>query len=271
MPSGGTFKQKATLAEVSGRVTSVKKNPLGGWLVTIQPDKGKPVEHFVRPDVKPTVQEGDVVERGDLISSGYAHPYEVLKLKGLEKGRQYLAQALWNIYQSQGIDIHPKHFEAVVKALTNYARIVDPRDTEFVEGEVVDLPALEKHLSQKAQKKKKHEAVGKYAARSYGFLLPGQKIERQHLDQLPDEVEVVDSAPEVEPYITSITKLHHHVPDTLVGLSRAELKKVLLDSVWYGKTSNLNWYHPVPKWVFGTFTDQALEQTKQEKRSPGVI
>jgi hypothetical protein len=264
MPSGGTFKQKATLAEVSGKVTKVEKSPLGGWVVTIKPDKGKPVEHFVRPDVKPTVKEGDEVEQGDLISTGYAHPKEVLKLKGLEKGRQYLAQAIWNIYQSQGIDIHPKHFEAVVKALTNYAIIKDPRDTSFVQDEVVDIPGLEKYLSERAKKVKKQKAVGKYTARSYGFLLPGQKIERHHLDQLPEEVEVVDSAPEVEPYITSITKLHHHVPDVLVGLSRAELKKVLTDAVWYGKTSDLGWYHPIPKWVMGTITPGSVEKAKKD-------
>jgi len=256
MPEG-TFRNRATLAEVSGKVEKVQKNPLGGWIVTIA---GK--DHYVSRDVKPTVKEGDEVEKGDLISTGVAHPKDVLRLKGIEKGRQYLAEALRSIYEQQGIKIHPKHFEAVVKALTNYAKIVDPKNTEFVEGEVVDLPGLEKHLVEKAKKVPKEKAVGMATARSYGFLLPGQVITKKDLKNLPDEVEVLspDEAPQVEPYITSITKLHLHSPDFLVGLSRAELKRVLQEAVWYGKGSSLNWWHPMPKWILGAMTDEAKEK-----------
>jgi len=239
------FKNKATLAEVSGKVEKIVKAPLGGWFVYVN---GK--EHYVQQDSEPTVKEGDFVEKGDPISKGMINPRELLELKGVAATRRYLADALYNVYQAQGIDIHPKMFEALARALTKYVEVVDPGTTELVEGEVVDYDSLYKYISDKVKIVPKEKALGKVLARNYGELTAGTVVEKEHLEKLPPQVEVTEHKFEVKPYLPPLSKMHLD-GDWLVGLSRSELLKVLTEGAWYGRVSRLRWFHPLPSYVVG--------------------
>jgi len=244
------FAGKAVLAEVSGKVEKIEKSPLGGWYVYI---KGK--RHYIPSSSKPTVQVGDTVEKGDIISEGIASPQEIAKKKGLFEARQYIAQALHNIYKAQGIDIHPKAFETVARALTKYVRVVDPGSTDLVKGEVFDVDGLRKILGDKIKSVPRRQAKGKVLARDYGKYPVGTVVTKDMLKDLPQTVEVIDADVKLEPEIPPLQKAHLYTSDWLVGMSRSELKRVLLEGAWYGKTSKFKWYHPIPRWIMGTFQE----------------
>ncbi|RUM30075.1 MAG: hypothetical protein DSY42_05110 [Aquifex sp.] len=240
------FSNKATLATVSGKVEKVEKAPLGGWFVYIN---GK--EHYVQSDSEPTVKPGDKVSKGDPISKGFINPKELLELKGIKETREYLAQALHSVYKSQGTDIHPKIFESLARALVKYVEVEDPGTTGLTKGEIVDFDGLRRHIEDKVKIVPKEKAVGKILAREYGDLPPGTEIKKEHLKLLPKKVEVTEHKFKVKPYLPPLQKAHLFNSDWLVGVSRSELLKVLTEGAWYGKTSKLRWYHPLPGYVYG--------------------
>jgi len=242
-----SFKGKAVLAQKSGTVTKIEKSPVGGHFIYV----GN-VEHYIPSGQEPTVKVGDRVEVGDILSTGIASPREIAEKKGLHAARQYIATALHQIYERQGIDIHPKAFEAVARAITKYVKVEDPGETPLAKGEILDYDALKRYLGSFVKTVPRSKAVGKPLARNYGPYGAGEKVTREMLKNLPQRVEVIEAEGlKLTPYIPPLQKAHLYTNDWLVGMSRSELKRVLLEGAWHGKVSKYRWYHPLPAWVQG--------------------
>lgn len=119
------IKGSAVLASTNGVVQSVKKDPAGGWNVTIE---GK--RHYVQSDRQLQVKAGDRVKKGNPITGGPINPHELLPLTNVNTVQNYLADELNNIYSSEGIK--RRHAEVVVRTMTNNARVIDSGDSEDV-------------------------------------------------------------------------------------------------------------------------------------------
>ena len=48
------------------------------------------------------------------------------------------------VYKSQGVDIHDKHIELIVRQMLKKVRIVTSGDADFLPGQMVDRVALER-------------------------------------------------------------------------------------------------------------------------------
>jgi len=139
-----TPKLVAPIAEVSGKVKVVETD--NGNLVTITPGgKGKEdrKEYLIPLAMSLKVADGDLISIGTQLASGGLDIKQLLKIKGLRATQNYLIGEIQSIYESQGISIHDKHFEVIIRKMCDYVRIDSVGDTSLVAGDVISRGAYE--------------------------------------------------------------------------------------------------------------------------------
>jgi DNA-directed RNA polymerase subunit beta' len=82
--------------------------------------------------------EGDLVVAGERLSEGAVNPHDILQVQGVHMVQEYLVNEIQDVYRLQAVEINDKHIEVIVRQMLQKVRIVDPGDTNFLEGEEVD-------------------------------------------------------------------------------------------------------------------------------------
>ena len=139
-----TPKALSPIAEIAGKVEIVEKED--GRLVRIKSIGIKPAEereYLIPATSEFLVKEGDLVSVGQQLAGGYLDVKEVLKVRGLRGAQQYLINEIQKVYESQGIPINDKHFEVIVRKMSDKVRIETSGDTTLLPGELVDKLTFE--------------------------------------------------------------------------------------------------------------------------------
>ncbi|KKQ86030.1 MAG: DNA-directed RNA polymerase subunit beta' [Candidatus Woesebacteria bacterium GW2011_GWB1_38_8] len=139
-----TPKIMAPLSEIPGKVRVGDGEE--GWKVTITSIKTKPKEereYIIPKTVKLIVSDKDIIEAGTPLAEGALDIREILSVKGLRPAQQYLVHEVQKVYESQGIPIHDKHFEVIVKKMSDEVRIVTSGDTPLLPGELIEKATFE--------------------------------------------------------------------------------------------------------------------------------
>jgi DNA-directed RNA polymerase subunit beta' len=89
------------------------------------------------------VRVGSQVKVGDPLTEGAINPQTLLSLRGVRAVQDYLLREIQSIYRSHGLDIHDKHVEIIIRQMLRKRRIVDPGDTDFLPGQLVDRAIFE--------------------------------------------------------------------------------------------------------------------------------
>lgn len=119
------------------------------------------VREFIVPtDKKLKVKDGDRVKVGQVLSEGYLDIKDILAIKGLQDAQMYLLNEIQKVYESQGIVIHDKHFEVIIRKMSDKVVIEHEGDTSFIVGEVVPEYLFEEE-NNKALVKGGSPAVGR--------------------------------------------------------------------------------------------------------------
>jgi DNA-directed RNA polymerase subunit beta' len=84
------------------------------------------------------VEKGDVVEAGDYLVDGTPIPHEVLMIKGSREAAAEIIRGVQAIYGSQGVPLHDKHLEVIVRQMLSKVTVIESGETELLPGEVVD-------------------------------------------------------------------------------------------------------------------------------------
>jgi DNA-directed RNA polymerase subunit beta' len=84
------------------------------------------------------VKPGDRVLPGDRLTPGPLNPHELLRLRGVRGVQEYLIREIQAVYKAQGVDIDDKHIEIILRQMLRKRRVVDPGDTLFLPGQIVD-------------------------------------------------------------------------------------------------------------------------------------
>jgi DNA-directed RNA polymerase subunit beta' len=84
------------------------------------------------------VDKGDHVVAGDQLTEGAKNPKEILRIQGREACQLYLLGEVQKVYRSQGVPIHDKHIEVILRQLLRRVAITGTGDTDFLPGELVD-------------------------------------------------------------------------------------------------------------------------------------
>jgi DNA-directed RNA polymerase subunit beta' len=158
-------KGAAKLAEVGGKVEL--EDTERGPKITIHTDEvdenGEPLEpvsYQLPRRTRVLVEDGQVVEPGDALHEGSLNPSDLLRLKGSTPTELYLVSEVQKVYRSQGVDIHDKHIELIVRQMLKKVRVENAGDTDLLPGQLVDRVVLERENARvKKEKGKKEEAT----------------------------------------------------------------------------------------------------------------
>ena len=130
-------KGKATLAATSG-VVRVGEDDGKGRTVLIIGDDGTEDVYTVPSLARLEVNDGDEITAGDAIVEGPRDPKELMDIKGVRETQRYLVEEVQKVYRDQGVSIHDKHIELIVRQMTRRIAVQEPGDSEFLPGERVD-------------------------------------------------------------------------------------------------------------------------------------
>lgn len=133
-------KDPAILAEVSG-VINFGKETKGKRRLLITPtdNNAEPHEELIPKWRHVGVFEGEYVQRGEVISDGPANPHDILRLLGVGALANYIANEVQDVYRLQGVKINDKHIEVIVRQMLRKVEVVEPGDSLFLKGEVLDI------------------------------------------------------------------------------------------------------------------------------------
>jgi DNA-directed RNA polymerase subunit beta' len=130
-----TPKGKAVISDVSGTVTLVEDTD--GRRVVVEDgdlEAVYPISRFA----KLRVANGVEIEAGTQLTEGPLDPKEVLEIRGVRATQQYLVDQVQEVYRSQGVEIHDKHIEMIVRQMLRRVRVVSPNESDFLPAALVD-------------------------------------------------------------------------------------------------------------------------------------
>ena len=199
-------KHLAIISEIAGVVKfeEIKKNR---HAVIYNDETGEQRSYLIPFGSRVRVEEGQVIEAGEMITEGSVNPHDVLAIKGTEAVQNYLIQEVQKAYRMQGVDINDKHIEVIVRQMMRKIRITDPGDS---------------------------------------FLLPGSIIGKNELTTVCEEIQArIDAGevglrmPESEAVLLGITKASLATDSFLSAASFQETTRVLTDAAIRGKIDPL--------------------------------
>jgi DNA-directed RNA polymerase subunit beta' len=135
-------KDFAIISESTGRVEFGKDYKNKRRVVVVAED-GTQVEYLIPKGKHVSVQEGDYVEKGDLLMDGNPVPHDILRVLGIEALATYLVNEIQEVYRLQGVKINDKHIETIARQMLQKVEIVEPGESTYLVGEQVEKSEFE--------------------------------------------------------------------------------------------------------------------------------
>jgi DNA-directed RNA polymerase subunit beta' len=132
-----TPKGKAILADAGGAVKFETDEVTSARFIVVV-DGDIEVRYALPRRARLRVSEGDIIEPGTQMTEGPLDPKEVLEIQGIRACQRYLVDQVQEVYRSQGVDIHDKHIELVVRQMLRRVRVANPGDSHYLPNELVD-------------------------------------------------------------------------------------------------------------------------------------
>ena len=132
-----TPKGQAPISEAGGRV-SIEDGDRTRRIVVTPDDGAEEKEYVVSKRVEPLVADGDRVEAGQQLVKGSVDPKAVLRIKTRGATQKHLVDEVQAVYRSQGVGIHDKHIEVIVRQMLRRVTIIESGDTELLPGELAE-------------------------------------------------------------------------------------------------------------------------------------
>ncbi|MCH9736703.1 MAG: DNA-directed RNA polymerase subunit beta' [Actinomycetia bacterium] len=147
-------RNRAPIADVSGRIRLEESDKF--YKITIVPDDGgeevvydkltrrQRLKVFKHDDgSERLLADGDHVEVGQQLMEGSADPHEVLRVQGPREVQIHLVKEVQEVYRAQGVSIHDKHIEVIVRQMLRRVTIIDSGATEFLPGSLTERSEFE--------------------------------------------------------------------------------------------------------------------------------
>jgi DNA-directed RNA polymerase subunit beta' len=252
-----TFKDRATLSKLDGKITSITPGSAGGFHVNVNEQ-----DHFITPGSGSLkVKEGDKVKKGDLLNNGIPHPKEAIHLLGELGGLHKITETLHNIYKNSGISIDRRNLETIVRGMTGFG-IVEDEGTHkhFVKGDVVPLSQIYEFntTTNKSYKLPLNDAFGKSLDENIGSFKIGNIVNSNMIKSLQKthkEITVKENPVTYERTLLGVQQAPLKSHDWANQLAFRYLKRGLQEGSTYGYSSDVHGYSPIAPFVTGQMED----------------
>ncbi|MDR2538690.1 MAG: DNA-directed RNA polymerase subunit beta' [Bifidobacteriaceae bacterium] len=129
-------KAEAFISEHDGTV-ALEESP-NAKIITVTPAEGKPAEYIIPANARLLVKDQQVVRAGDQLNMGAIDPKKILRILGWQAAQKYIVEEVQKVYRDQGVDLHDKHIEVIVRQMERMVNIVDGGGTDLIPGDFVD-------------------------------------------------------------------------------------------------------------------------------------
>ena len=130
-------KGKAILAEASGKMR-IDDEEGGGRTLVIETARDGDIKYRMAPNARLRVRPGANVSAGEQLTEGPLDPKEVCQIRGVRAAQKYLVEQVQDVYRNQGVEIHDKHIELIVRQMLRKVRIIAPNDSDFLPAQMVN-------------------------------------------------------------------------------------------------------------------------------------
>jgi DNA-directed RNA polymerase subunit beta' len=137
-----TPKGVAPIAETAG-VVSFREDVKGKKIVVTPDDGGEEVAYPITRRQKLLVEDGSRVEVGQKMVVGAIDPKQVLRILGPRATQVHLVNEIQSVYRSQGVGIHDKHIEVIVRQMLKRITVLEAGDADLLPGELVERGRFE--------------------------------------------------------------------------------------------------------------------------------
>jgi DNA-directed RNA polymerase subunit beta' len=137
-----TPKGVAPIAEAAGTV-SFLEDAKGKKIVVTPEDGSEAVAYPITRRQKLLVEEGTRVTVGQQLVVGAIDPKQVLRILGPRQTQIHLVSEIQEVYRMQGVSIHDKHIEIIVRQMLKRITVLEPGDTDLLPGELVERGRFE--------------------------------------------------------------------------------------------------------------------------------
>ena len=147
-------KNPAVLAEISGTI-EFGKDIKSKRRIIINPEDGESIEFLIPKGTYIYFNEGDKVNKGDMIVDGTPAPTDILNILGIEALAEYMVREVQKVYRLQGVLIDDKHIECITRQMLQKVEVIDAGDSDYLVGDVKDkIAVVEKNNELKKEGKK---------------------------------------------------------------------------------------------------------------------
>ncbi|OAX52754.1 DNA-directed RNA polymerase subunit beta' [Rothia kristinae] len=155
-----TPKGVAPISEIAGTVSIEDTEKSIKVVITPESKDDEPMSYPVLRRARLLVSDGDRVEVGQQLVSGAVDPKEVLRIRGPREAQKHLVDEVQGVYRSQGVGIHDKHVEVIVRQMTRRITVIESGDTDLLPGELVETVQFQQ-ANKKAVQEQARPAAGR--------------------------------------------------------------------------------------------------------------
>ena len=124
-------KDLAIVSEIDGRVRFGRETK-GKQILEVVPEHGETRRYSIPKGTFIIVQEGEYVRANEELTEGHINPHDILAVQGRKELTRYLVDEVQKVYRQQGVSIHDKHVETIVRQMLRRVRVREVGDTEFL-------------------------------------------------------------------------------------------------------------------------------------------
>jgi DNA-directed RNA polymerase subunit beta' len=132
----------APISEVDGRV-KIEETEKTRKIIVVPDDGSEEVAYQVPMRSRLFVTDGGRVKVGEQLIAGAVNPHEVLRIQGSREVQKHLVAQVQDVYRSQGVSIHDKHIEIIIRQMLKRVNVLESGDTDLLPGELVERPKFE--------------------------------------------------------------------------------------------------------------------------------
>jgi len=234
-------KDPAVIAEIDGKVEILGEKRRGKRTIIVRSETGIEREHLVSHGKHLRVHSGTQVKAGEALVDGPLVPHDILRISGEEEVQKYLTREIQNVYRSQRVEINDKHIEIIVSQMLRKVRVESTGDTTLLPGSIMDkfeFRAVNKDLAKCL--KISHKGDSEFAE---GAIVPIDALNQQNA-----QIEALGGTPAkgVKPksatastQLLGITKAAVQSSSFISAASFQETTKVLTEAALAGKIDRL--------------------------------